>query len=59
MESRFVSQLQLGGVTRAGQLPRQEGRFLWEDPFFGRGWQGRCGAVEHRLLSEAGWFVWK
>lgn len=57
MESRFVSQLQLGSVTRAGQLPRQEGRFLWEDPFFGCGWQGWCRAVEHRLLSQAGSFV--
>lgn len=42
MESRFVSQLQLGSVTQAGQLPRQEGRFWCEDPFFGRGWQGQC-----------------
>lgn len=55
MESRFVSQLQLGSVTRAGQLPRQEGRFPWEDPFLGRIspglWSTGCSA---RLVGLCG-----
>lgn len=42
METEFVSELQLGSVTRAGQLPRQEGRFWWEDPFLAV--VGRVGA---------------
>lgn len=42
METEFVSELQLGSVSRAGQLPRQEGRFWWEDPFLAM--VGRVGA---------------
>lgn len=42
MESGFVSELQLGSVTWAGQLPRQEGRFWWEDPLLAV--VGRVGA---------------
>lgn len=52
VESRFVSQLQLDSVTRAGQLPGLEGRFRWEDPCFGRGWQGRCRAVWSTCCSS-------
>lgn len=37
-----LSQLQLGSVTRAGQLPRQEGNFQWEDPF---SWPWLAGLV--------------
>lgn len=46
MENRFVSELQVGSVTRAGQLPRQEGRFWWEDPFL-----AMVGTVSAELWS--------